>query len=313
MLSKNLDLALSYIRKMTDKTGILEHAKLGKPDTTEGYTTDDNARAYQVMLKLKQPRQVYLDFLRRAVDINGFHNEMDKLGQWVDKPGLGEWFGRAVVAAGQGVKSVDHNEKMVCQQIWGSAKPEFKKITSLRATAQLAIAGVPNMADKLVTAWEKNRSADWEWFEPGLYYDNGRLPHALFTSGYEKAGQQTLDWLIEKLWDRQKNCFSFVGQAGWWKKGEPKAEFDQQPVEAGSLVEACVAAYSATKDKKYLDWAHKVWQLYSGRNIICETLIDDKTGGIRDGFSPQGCSLNEGAEAVLSFIIAHIALEEVTS
>ena len=313
MRSENLDLALSYIRKITDKTGILEHAKLGKPDISEGYTTDDNARAYQVMLKLGQPRKVYLNFLLRAVDIGGFHNVMDKQGQWVDRPGLGEWFGRAVVATGQGIKSGNRNEKMICQRIGDAAKPEFKNITSLRTMAQLAIAQVPHMADKLIAAWEKNRSADWEWFEPGLYYDNGRLPHALFTSGYEKAGQQTLDWLIEKLWDRQKNCFSFVGQAGWWKKGEPKAEFDQQPVEAGSIVEACIAAYSATKDKKYLDWAHKAWQWYSGRNIIGETLINSRTGGIRDGFSPQGCSLNEGAEAVLSFVIARIALEEAKS
>ncbi|OGC97942.1 hypothetical protein A2634_04605 [Candidatus Amesbacteria bacterium RIFCSPHIGHO2_01_FULL_48_32] len=313
MPSINLDLTLSYIRKMTDKTGILEHAKLGKPDIAEGYTTDDNARAYQVMLKLGQPRKIYLDFLRRAANVSGFHNEMDILGQWVDKPGLGEWFGRAVVAAGRGIKSGDRNEKMVCRQIWDAAKSQFDKVTSPRTIAQLAIAGVPHMTDKLVAAWKKYRSDDWEWFEPGLYYDNGRLPHALFITGYEEVGRKTLDWLIDKLWSKQKNCFSFVGQTGWWKKGEAKAEFDQQPVEAGSIVEACAVAYSTTKDKKYLDWAHKAWQWYSGRNIIGEKLIDSRTGGIRDGFSPQGCSLNEGAEAVLSFVIAHIALEEVTS
>ena len=310
MPSNNLDLALTYIRRMTDKTGMLEHAKFSEPLKSEGYTTDDNARAYEVMLKLGQPRQIYLDFLKRAVDAGGFHNDMNENGEWLDKPGLGEWFGRAMVATDLGIKTGDQNEKNDCRIIWNTAKPAFVHVTSLRTMAQLAIARVPYMAEKLVSAWQKNRSDDWEWFEPGLYYDNGRLPHALFSAGHVKQGQITLDWLITKLWEDQKNCFNFVGQKGWWKKGESKAEFDQQPVEAGSMVEACVSAYSATQDKKYLDWAGKAYEWYYGRNIIGESLVDNRTGGIRDGFNSQECSLNEGAEAVLSFALASLNLEK---
>src|SRR3989344_3987141 len=214
MPSNNLDLALTYIRRMTDKTGMLEHAKFNEPLKSEGYTTDDNARAYEVMLKLGQPRQIYLDFLKRAVDAGGFHNDMNENGEWLDKPGLGEWFGRAMVATDLGIKTGDQNEKNDCRIIWDTAKPAFVHVTSLRTMAQLAIARVPYMAEKLVSAWQKNR-------------------------------------------------FNFVGQKGWWKKGESKAEFDQQPVEAGSMVEACVSAYSATQDKKYLDWAGKAFAWYS--------------------------------------------------
>lgn len=309
MPSKNLDLTLSYIRKLTDKIGIIEHARLSKPNRAEGYSTDDNARAYQAMLKLGRPRRVYLNFLSKAANTSGFHNEMNELGNWVDHPGLGEWFGRAMVAVDLGIQTGNQKEKQACVQIWNTAQPAFTQVTSLRTLAQLAIAGVPHMADKLISAWEENRTSDWEWFEPGLYYDNSRLPHALFASGFKKEGQKTLDWLIGKLWDQQKNCFNFVGQAGWWQKGKPKADFDQQPVEAGSMVEACAAAYKATKKGEYMDWANKAYEWYFGRNIIKEKLYDSQTGGIRDGFSSQGCSLNEGAEAVLSFVIATINLE----
>lgn len=311
MPSINLDLPLSYIRKMTDDIGMLEHAKFSEPNKAEGYSTDDNARAYQIMLQLDRPRQVYLDFLKQAADIGGFHNDMDERGEWTDKPGLGEWFGRAMVSVNFGIKFGGRNEKVSCRQIWNRSQPAFSHVTSPRTMAQLAIAGVPRMAEKLVTAWEKNRSPDWEWFEQGLYYDNGRLPQALFATGFEEAGKKTLDWLIGKLWDKQKECFSFVGQTGWWKKGESKAEFDQQPVEAGSMVEACMEAYKATKDGKYQDWANKAYDWYSGRNIIGETLIDQNTGGIRDGFNSRECSLNEGAEAVLSYLLAGIALKEL--
>lgn len=310
MHSKKIDLSLAYIRRMTDQTGMLEHAKFSKPNKAEGYTTDDNARAFQIMLMLGQPRKVYLDFLKQAAGNDGFHNDMNVQGKWVDKPGLGEWFGRAVVAVGLGIKTGDPDEQLACQQIWDTTKPQFTKVTSLRTLAQLAIAGIPDMAGKLVSAWEQNRSPDWEWFEQGLYYDNGRLPHALFVAGFTNEGRTTLDWLIDRLWDRKKDCFSFVGQAGWWPKGQLKTEFDQQPVEAGSMVDACMAAHSATHDKKYLDWGHKAYEWYFGRNIINEKLVDDHTGGVRDGFGPTGCNLNEGAEAVLSFVLASLNLQE---
>ncbi|TSC85355.1 MAG: Glycosyltransferase [Microgenomates group bacterium Gr01-1014_16] len=311
MPSKRIDLALAYIYKMTDETGLIEHAKFSEPNKAEGYSTDDNARAYQAMLSLGRPRRnVYLDFLKRAVGKDGFHNDMDEGGEWIDEPGLGEWFGRAMVAVDLGIKIGDPKEKGECRRIWDKAKPAFTQVTSRRTMAQLALAGVPQMADKLVAVWEENRTDDWEWFEEGLYYDNARLPHALLTAGKIIPGKITLDWLINKLWDEKMNCFSFVGQAGWWRKGEPKAEFDQQPVEAGGMVEACMAAYRATKDKKYLDWANMAYEWYFGRNIIKESLVDEKTGSIRDGFNSLECSLNEGAEAVLSFVLASINLME---
>lgn len=311
MPSKILDLSLAYIRKMTDETGMLEHAKFSEPNKPEGYTTDDNARAYQAMLKLDQPRQIYLDFLQHAIDTEGLHNDMNEQKEWMDKPGLGEWFGRAMVAVGQGMKTGDQMEKRECQQIWDQAKSAFTQVTALRTMAQLAIAGVPHMADKLKLAWEENRATDWEWPEPGLYYDNGRLPQALFAAGFETAGRKTLDWLIRMMWDDEKNCFNFVGQAGWWKKSESRAVYDQQPIEAGSMVEACVAAYVATRDKKYLDWANKAWEWYFGRNIKSLSLWDEQTGGVRDGLSADGVNMNEGAEAVLSFVLAGISLSDL--
>jgi hypothetical protein len=39
------EIDLRYLFRLTDDTGIFQHAVLGIPDPSEGYTTDDNARA----------------------------------------------------------------------------------------------------------------------------------------------------------------------------------------------------------------------------------------------------------------------------
>ena len=315
MLSHKFGLALAYVRKMTDEKGMVEHAKFGKPSKNEGYTTDDNARAFQGALRtgaeLVSQRKIYLGFLQRAVAKEGFHNDMDARGRWVDAPGIGEWYGRAMAAVADGIKTGSSEEKGICGEIWDLAKSAIGRADSPRTMAHLVIAGYSELADKLVLALEENRSKDWTWFEQGLYYDNGRLPLAMFTV-YPQIGKETLDFLIRETWDEKKDCFSFAGNVGWRRKGEVRAEFDQQPVEAGSMVEACAAAYAVTKDKRYLEWANKAWEWYDGRNILNERMIDEETGGIRDGFGPQGCSLNEGAEAVLSFVLAGISLSKLS-
>ena len=47
-------LKLDHLRRMTDGTGILQHAVFTVPNYHEGYTTDDNARALMVSTLLEE-------------------------------------------------------------------------------------------------------------------------------------------------------------------------------------------------------------------------------------------------------------------
>ena len=87
--------------------------------------------------------------------------------------------------------------------------------------------------------------------------------------------------------------------------------FDQQPVEADALVEACVSAFLVTKDDKYLNLAKKAFNWYDGDNILHQSLIDSRSGGIFDGLTPLGRNKNEGAESVLSHHLAFFSLQSV--
>ncbi|MBC8134959.1 MAG: hypothetical protein H8F28_03620 [Fibrella sp.] len=50
--SQSRPLRLDFVRTMTDDTGMIQHGVGGVPDPHTGYTTDDNARAFPVMVRL---------------------------------------------------------------------------------------------------------------------------------------------------------------------------------------------------------------------------------------------------------------------
>ena len=68
-------LALNHLDRMTDSTGLIQHAIYGVPRRESGYTTDDNARALRLCVRLwdRHPEErmlnrvtTYLSFLEYA-------------------------------------------------------------------------------------------------------------------------------------------------------------------------------------------------------------------------------------------------------
>lgn len=176
------------------------------------------------------------------------------------------------------------------------------------------------LAGELAASYLHHSSKSWHWYEDVLSYDNGRLPlgmlYAYQGSGdkkYLSIALESLDFLLEQTYDDAKDCFSFPGYRGWFVKNKKKALFGQQPIEAGSTVEVCSMAYEITHGKKYLDFAVKALEWYSGRNILEMNLLNTTTGGIKDGLEECGVNPNEGAESILSFGLACLALKKVIS
>ena len=85
---------------------------------------------------------------------------------------------------------------------------------------------------------------------------------------------------------------------------EPRARFDQQPVEAHAMVSACLAAQSATGESRWGRQAHPAFDWFLGRNDLHLSLYDPATGGCRDGLHSDRLNQNEGAESTLAFLMA---------
>src|SRR5271167_2764835 len=93
-------IVLDHLDRMTDSTGLIQHAIYSLPRRESGYTTDDNARALRLCTRLwdRHPNErmlhrvaLYLGFLEFArCPGRGFHNFLNYQRTWLDAEGGGD-------------------------------------------------------------------------------------------------------------------------------------------------------------------------------------------------------------------------------
>jgi glycosyltransferase involved in cell wall biosynthesis len=338
---------LDHLYRMTDHTGILEHAVFVVPNYPEGYTTDDNARALIVAILLEEhaagARTVtdlasrYLAFLWLAFDPTAgrFRNCLSYEHQWQESEGSEDSHGRALWGLGT-VLGRSHNAgwRGAAGRMFELAVPAAIEFKSPRACA-FALLGVQEyldsfpgdraalsasdiLANRLLNSYRINHSDTWNWFENVLAYSNARLPQALIRAGMRaaneemvSAGLETLDWLVTIQRCDVKGHFVPIGSQGFYSQKTEKARFDQQPVEACAVVSACVQAYRATGRDRWRKEAWCAFNWFLGDNDLQIALYDPTTGGCRDGLHPDRANENQGAESTLSFLMALLEMRKL--
>ncbi|MGD9496011.1 MAG: glycosyltransferase [Armatimonadota bacterium] len=328
-------LNLQHLRRLTDDTGIIQHASFSIPDRSHGYCTDDAARALTVVLEAERDSQVplgtedlqhrYLAFLWHAFDWDRcrFRNFMSYDRRWQEEVGSEDAHGRATRAIGATAMLSDDAEliALACA-LMDRALPPMLEFTSPRSHAGGVLGATcylsrfPNdrparraqaeLAEKLMQRHRDACDADWLWFEDYLTYDNGRIPEALLYAGRDLQRQDMIDtalrslrWLLERQ-TTDEGYLAPVGCNGWHRRGEECSLFDQQPLEAASLARAATAAFEVTGDEQWLEWVLVCWEWFTGRNSLGMSLYDPATGACYDGLRPDGLNRNQGAESTIS-------------
>jgi glycosyltransferase involved in cell wall biosynthesis len=333
------ELKLNHLSRMTDSTGIFQHAIFTVPNFSEGYCTDDNARAFILAVLLselgEEPERVrtlattYAAFLHHAFDlrVKRFHNHMSFDRRWLDEQGSEDCQGRALWALGVGVgRSPYRSFQIMAGQLFALALPALTEFTSPRAWA-FGLIGIheylrrlsgdslvnqtrETLTSRLMELFERTAQPDWRWFQEDLTYDNAKLPHALILSGRAtgqpavlERGLQALHWLTE-LQISEKGHFRSIGTNGFYRRGGMRANFDQQPIEAQAMVSACLEAYRATSDLWWYEQAQRAFDWFIGWNDLGLELYSPKTGGCRDGLHVDRVNRNQGAESTLAFLLS---------
>jgi hypothetical protein len=155
---------------------------------------------------------------------------------------------------------------------------------------------------------------DWPWFEDRLTYDNATLPRALLLAGdeiqdadYTEAAINALNWLMDIQFG-EAGRFIPIGCHGFYRRGEERARFDQQPIEAYATIAACLDAYRVTGNARWRVQAQSVFDWFLGRNDLGIPLIDPATGACYDGLQPDWVNQNQGAESTLAFLLSLLEL-----
>jgi glycosyltransferase involved in cell wall biosynthesis len=328
---------LQHLERLTDDTGLLQHATFIVPNYHDGYTTDDNARGLLVTTLLEASGQLveksrelsirYLAFLMHAFNPSEgrFRNFMAYDRRWLEEVGsedshgralwaLGTVVGRAEVAAyrGMAVRIFDQAlpavEYTTSPRTWAFALLGFQEYLS-HFSGDRRVGQMRNLlAERLLQAFHDSASEEWPWFENILSYANAVLPHALLISGKAMdndemiaGGLRTLEWLTD-IQDLSNTCFSPIGSNGFYRRGGNRARFDQQPLEAQAMVSACLDAFRVTNDPAWRAKARWAFDWFFGQNDLSEPLYDPLTGSCLDGLHADRLNENRGAESTLAFL-----------
>jgi glycosyltransferase involved in cell wall biosynthesis len=327
---------LDHLHMLTDHTGILQHARFNVPDRNHGYCTDDNARALLLSVMLQNEVQevdevnrltcIYLSFIDYAYnpERRKFRNFMNYERQWLDREGSEDSIGRTAWALGYtaaytNVCNFHYHSSYLFEKVLGQidslTHPRALSYAILGLTHHTNVHEEPAVIKKLVQStkrlyafFDQTIHNEWLWFDDKVSYANNRIPHALIFAGIclqdeqiIERGLKILDWLIDKQFIN--GIFSPVGNKGWLNP-EGKAAFDQQPLEANGMIDACLAAEEYVRDGTYADQALKAFYWFTGENDCGQPLYDFATGGCRDGLHAGGVNLNQGAESTISWLMS---------
>ncbi len=330
---------LEHLVKMTDSTGMLQHATFSIPRFEDGYCTDDNARALLLTVllqeigietaQLQSLAKTYAAFLTHAFnsELKRFRNFLAFDRHWLEKAGSEDSHGRALWTLGTCVGRSHHRDlQMWATQLFDSALPTVTTFTSPRAWA-FALLGIheyltrfsgdrtvsqirDTLTQRLVELYENTAEENWQWFEDIVTYDNAKLSHALILSGRgmsnDKAfdiGLQSLKWLLS-IQSAEDGHFRPIGSNGWYRRGGERAQFDQQPTLTHATVSACLQAFRATEDYFWLEKARIAFEWFLGRNDLGLALYDPNTGAGYDGLHVDRLNQNQGAESTLAWLLS---------
>ncbi len=341
------DVNLRHVRVLTDDTGLLQHATFCVPRYSEGYCLDDNARALLLMARLEEAgaddmevvrllATRYLAFIDAAFNAprGRFRNFLSYSRQWLEESGSEDSHGRGLHALGVVVgRSVNPGRQSLAGNLFHAALPAVRDFTSPRAWASTLL-GIDEylrafegdrevqalrttLAERLLHLLAAARRPQWTWFEDRLTYANAQLPHALLVSGERlrrddltAAGLESLEWLVS-MQSTPEGQFAPIGSNGFHVRGELRADFDQQPIEASTVVSACLDAAHVSDEAIWRDRARRTFDWFLGENTLGYWLYDTSTGGCRDGLHADRVNENQGAESTLAFQLALVDMRDV--
>lgn len=332
--------SLAHVVRLTDDTGIVQHAKYGIPNLKEGYCLDDNSRALIMALMAHKRNNskeafdllpIYLSYIHyMQTDDGNFRNFLSFNRSYLDEVGSEDSFGRTIWSLGYLIATASSNSyREFATELFQKSFGHFRALKHLRGMANTIIgiayylkvhptddgmvAEMARLTQPLIDAYDQTRADDWEWFEEGMTYDNAILPLALLHSceitGDERVKEVALKTMefLDKL-TLSNGYLSPVGNDGWYYRGGTFPTFDQQAIETMAMVLLHFQAYNTFRKPEHIEKMFLCYKWFLGENTLRAPLYDHETKGCCDGLLPTGINRNQGAESTLAYLISHLTV-----
>ena len=313
-----------HLSRLSDGTGLFEHAKITEPRIDHGYCLDDVARGLIVTTREPLPdvttrtlSMTYLQFVAEAQVADGrFHNRRGVDLTWHDEPSLEDCWGRALWGLGTAVaRAPGLAEKALAHfDISVSRRSPWLRATAFAALGAAEVLRVrPGhqqarllLSDAATMIGPPGSDPAWLWPEPRLHYANAALAETMLAAGsltdeqrWVDEGLRMLSWLVDV---ETVNGHLSVTPVGGWARGDRRPAFDQQPIEVAALADACAFALELTSDSHWADTVERCARWFEGTNDTGVALVDHAHAGCCDGLERDGRNENQGAESTLAML-----------
>jgi hypothetical protein len=330
------ELPLDHLSSLSDTRGVFEHAELSAARREHGYCLDDVARALVVAIREEDRSplapdliETCLRFTEAAIRPDGrAHNRLDEFGAWTDEPGLGDWWGRALLALGfatahSSSSDVRRRARVAFDRAAQLRSPHLRAMVSAAIGAADVLSADPGspLARRLliegVAAIPESADAAWPWPEARLRYGNATIPEALIAAGASlrdprltERGLGALRFLVDV--ETRSGHLSVTGVGGR-SPGEDGPQFDQQPIEVAAIADAAARAHRLGHGEHWAEAVRMSWSWFLGDNDAGVAMVDPETGAGFDGLHAWGRNQNRGAESTLAALSTFQQFRAVTT
>jgi glycosyltransferase involved in cell wall biosynthesis len=325
-----------HILRMTDNTGILQHAHGCTPNYKTGYCLDDNARglllsmmAYQ---QFKEPKYIslavrYLAYINHMQHKDGsFDNFMTFSHTLFENDQSQDAYGRSIWALGYLIRYAPNDDLFqLGHELFHKALCHVQHLNHARGYANCILGlyhyvnrfpdqdrfvkMISEMANTLCDGYEQCSKENWQWVENIITYDNGLLPASLYKA-FEITGNerflQVADVTTKFL---ESKCFihqhlSLIGNRRWLRMDEDYELFAQQPIDAMAMIILYDSIHKLKKDSYSSVKLKTCFKWFLGYNDLDLPLYDEETKGCNDGIEEFSINRNQGAESTIAYHLA---------
>ncbi len=348
--SNSLDFSLppiktDHIEDMTTDFGMLQFSNFSEPDTSFGYTLDDNARALIAMLmyykkkrndKVLRLIEIYMDFIVFCQQDDGlFYNYVDFEGQFTvqnTEVNLEDSNGRAIWALGYVLSHTENLPKSLVTKAENCFKNVMQNVADFNSPRAIGfiLKGLyyyqenkpktqynqlaETLAQELLRVFNITSDKKWEWFEDYLTYANSILPEALLyawlitkNKKYKDVAETTFDFLLSQYF--MKGQIKVISNDGWFHKRNKRTFHGEQPIEVAYTILSLDLFYRVTHKKKYAKQLHTAFSWFLGNNHLKQIMYNPVNGACYDGLEKENININQGAESSLCYVMARLVVE----
>lgn len=342
-------ISLAHLQALMGPLGLYQHARYTTARLEEGYCTDDNARAVHLLAELRAHRQYdgsqneiealfrqCWQFVCEAQTSKGlFRNFRSNDGTWLDERGSEDTQARVARAL---AAVITHDlypaRRRRAVRMLLSLLPHLGQLRHVRSQAESIIAlekvrslhrtanidqTMRQVFTHIWTTWQHTSSASWPWPEAQLTYASAQLPHGLLVGArtvhllsgtIATALHNSAQFLIQTT--ITKTMFAPIGNHTWYPQHGKKATYDQQPVEAYTMLDFLLA-YQPFANKPLsssLIVAPYLW--FFGHNTKRVSIAAPDRGTCYDGVTEDGVNLNCGAESLLAYLHSELLMSRAS-